>query len=295
MSNNKDAYYFSHDANALTDPKILAMRCDYGLEGYGLYWAIIEMMRNEETYRLNYSKNTFRAIKSLTNTTIEIEKYINDCINDYELFKVEDNKLFSNSLLRRMEDYDHKKTISRENGKKGGAPKGNQNAKKTKENNLKTTQNNQQVDLIQAETTQNNQSKVKKSKENESKENNSRSCNEPINFDTENLNDIIDFYNNNIGLITPYTLEILSDYAKDMDNDVIIYAMKRAVESNARNINFIKTVLNNWYKSGVKTLIQAQEENQHFKNKNKPIEETEEEKRARKLKELEEATKDDPK
>ena len=22
-------YYFSHDANALSDPKILAMRCDY--------------------------------------------------------------------------------------------------------------------------------------------------------------------------------------------------------------------------------------------------------------------------
>ena len=29
---NKDAYYFSHDSNALTDPKILSMRCDSGLE-----------------------------------------------------------------------------------------------------------------------------------------------------------------------------------------------------------------------------------------------------------------------
>ena len=32
MANNKDVYYFSHDANALSDPKILAMRCDYGIE-----------------------------------------------------------------------------------------------------------------------------------------------------------------------------------------------------------------------------------------------------------------------
>lgn len=31
---NKDVYYFSHDANALSDPKILAMRCDYGFESY---------------------------------------------------------------------------------------------------------------------------------------------------------------------------------------------------------------------------------------------------------------------
>lgn len=32
MANKKDVYYFSHDANALSDPKILGMRCDYGLE-----------------------------------------------------------------------------------------------------------------------------------------------------------------------------------------------------------------------------------------------------------------------
>lgn len=169
---NKDAYYFSHDANALTDPKILAMRCDYGMEGYGLYWAIIEMLRNEEKYKLDYDKNTFRAIKSLTNTTINIEKYMNDCIEDYQLFKLENNKFFSNSLLKRMEEYDHKKAISRENGRKGGAPKGNQNAKKSKEDNQETTQNNQQVDFEQPKTTQNNQSKVKESKVNKSKENN---------------------------------------------------------------------------------------------------------------------------
>lgn len=133
------------------------------------------MLRNEELYKLDYDKNTYRAITSLTNTKIDVEKYITDCINDYELFRLDDNnKFFSNSLLKRMEEYDHKKAISRENGKKGGAPKGNQNAKKNKQ---ETTQNNQQVDLEQAETTQNNQSKVKKSKVKESKENNNNILN----------------------------------------------------------------------------------------------------------------------
>ena len=36
---NKDAYYF----NALTDPKILSMRCDYGLERL---WFILGNIRN---------------------------------------------------------------------------------------------------------------------------------------------------------------------------------------------------------------------------------------------------------
>ena len=72
----KETYYFSHDSNAITDTKILNMRADYGLEGYGLYWAIIEMMRNEEDYQLELDKNTYRAIKTLTNTTIDVDKFV---------------------------------------------------------------------------------------------------------------------------------------------------------------------------------------------------------------------------
>lgn len=71
-----------------------------------------------------------------------------------------------------------------------------------------------------------------------------------------------------------------------MDLDVIIYAMQLSVESNSRNINYIKAILNNWSKKGIKTLIEAKEENNCFKSKNKQ-EETEEEKKARKVKELE--------
>jgi hypothetical protein len=40
----KDAYYFSHDTNARNDPKIAAMRQSYGVEGYGLYWIVVEML-----------------------------------------------------------------------------------------------------------------------------------------------------------------------------------------------------------------------------------------------------------
>ena len=43
MANNKDVYYFSHDANALSDPKILAMRCDYGIERI---WFVLGNIRN---------------------------------------------------------------------------------------------------------------------------------------------------------------------------------------------------------------------------------------------------------
>lgn len=114
----KETYYFSHDSNAITDTKILNMRADYGIEGYGLYWAIIEMLRNEEDYRLTLDNKTYRAIKTLTNTTIDIEKFINDCLKDYELFEQDDEKFYSNSLLRRMQEKEKKSVIAREKAEK---------------------------------------------------------------------------------------------------------------------------------------------------------------------------------
>lgn len=77
----------------------------------------------------------------------------------------------------------------------------------------------------------------------------------------DGLQQIIDFYNNNIGLITPYGLEILSDYAKEMPEDLIIYAMKISVEANKRTIQYIKAILNNWQKAGIKTLVDAKKDN----------------------------------
>ncbi len=113
MAAKKDVYYFSHDANALSDPKILAMRCDYGFESYGLYWAIIEMLRNESTFKLPLHKNTYRAIKMQTGTTIDVEKYLNDCINEYRddesgngLFNSDGKMFWSASLLRRLKKYE---------------------------------------------------------------------------------------------------------------------------------------------------------------------------------------------
>lgn len=76
---------------------------------------------------------------------------------------------------------------------------------------------------------------------------------------------VIDFYNNNIGLITPYGLEILSDYAKDMPKDLIIFAMKKAVEADKRTIQYIKGILNNWFKKGIKSVLEAEKEDANYK------------------------------
>lgn len=132
--------YFSHDSNALADIKISAMRCDYGLEGYGLFWAIIEMLRNEESYKLPLSKNTYRKIKIATGATIDIEKYLNDCINEYKevedgngLFNTDGKYFWSESLLKRMIKMEEVSAKRKKAGQRGAQGRW----KKTEESNDK--------------------------------------------------------------------------------------------------------------------------------------------------------------
>ena len=81
----------------------------------------------------------------------------------------------------------------------------------------------------------------------------------------DGLQDVIEFYENNIGLITPFGISLLEDYLEEMPKDLIILAMQKAVEADKRTIQYIKGVLNNWSKKGIKTVLDAQKEDENFK------------------------------
>ncbi len=40
----KNTYYFSHDYNAANDVKVLFLRQQLGMEGYGIYWYLVESL-----------------------------------------------------------------------------------------------------------------------------------------------------------------------------------------------------------------------------------------------------------
>jgi len=98
-----------------------------------------------------------------------------------------------------------------------------------------------------------------KEKDNEN-ENASDSC-------IDGLQEVVDFYNNNIGTITPYALEVLENYIKELNKELVIYAMQISVEANKKTIQYIKAILNNWQKAGIKTLVEAKEESSKRKTK----------------------------
>jgi len=44
----KEAFYFPHDCNAISDPKIMQLLSKCGMAGVGLYWVIIEILHSQE-------------------------------------------------------------------------------------------------------------------------------------------------------------------------------------------------------------------------------------------------------
>ncbi len=75
-------------------------------------------------------------------------------------------------------------------------------------------------------------------------------------------------YGDNIGLLTPATAELLFDYLKDMDKDLIIQAIKIASINNKRTGRYIQGILNDWSKKGFKTLLDVEQERTTNKKQN---------------------------
>ena len=125
-------------------------------------------------------------------------------------------------------------------------------------------QNNKQLNNSITNNQQTNNKQITTNK-NEKNDNNDKNITTIDDSRVDGLQQVIDFYNNNIGLITPYGLQVLSDYAKDMPEDLIILAMQKSVEADKRTIQYIKGILNNWFKKGIKSVLEAEKEDKNYK------------------------------
>lgn len=104
MITGKDTVYFPHDSNAKDDPKVMLMMSQLGLEAYGIYWILVEFLRDQPSYqaptvlldalsrRYGSSREKFEAV-----------------VTKFNLFEYNDLTFWSTSLQRRMEHFDIKK------------------------------------------------------------------------------------------------------------------------------------------------------------------------------------------
>ncbi len=106
----KDVHYFKHDADAHTDLMIKAMLKKYGWQGYGWWWYIVEKLRSQDRYQLEYTEVYFDSIaEDLKSETDEVKSFI-DSLVTYKLLKLTDQDdstyFYSPRLSKDMSHYD---------------------------------------------------------------------------------------------------------------------------------------------------------------------------------------------
>ena len=112
---NKDAYYFPHFCNARNDRKLRRVRKELGVEGYGIYFMILEVLREQKDFR--YPMDDIDLLADEFKTS---DQKVRVVICNYDLFQVDKNEqFFSPRFLEYLSPYLETKQRNRINGIKG--------------------------------------------------------------------------------------------------------------------------------------------------------------------------------
>ena len=134
--------YFNHDSNARNDIRIIKLRAKLGYTGYGLFWAVLEILFTEENKLCMKDYNSL-AFGLQCDVTI-----LKQVIEDFDLFVIEDDCFYSKRLYKHIEEINTK-------------------SKQAKENVLKRWNKDKNIQTNNNGITSKSKSKEKKNKEND--------------------------------------------------------------------------------------------------------------------------------
>ena len=91
------SFYFQHDYNSANDHKVLFLRQQFGIEGYGIYWYVIEQLAQ------NGGILPLKIIPVIAMQIQTTADKVNAVIKNYELFTIDDDLFFSARLMKQIE------------------------------------------------------------------------------------------------------------------------------------------------------------------------------------------------
>lgn len=255
--------YFSHDSNARNSDKLMKVRMKLGAEGYGIFFMLIERLREEEGYKSTIDYNTLAF-----DLRVDAEK-VKQVVEDYDLFKfTEDGKYFySDSFNERMEMMDLKRKKLAEAGKKGAEKRwGNKQGDSHPIATPKPSHSNPNSDLIAIDS---NKIKLNKIKLNKTKINKSKvvvaETNEAENLADEpattteqkQISDVLNFYENHFGMTSDYIRQSILKWCNDLNPELVKRALEISVEDNVLKFRYANAILVDWANKGIDTLEKA--------------------------------------
>lgn len=89
---------------------------------------------------------------------------------------------------------------------------------------------------------------------------------------------ISDYFQQEIGILSPNQFEQLSDYITitKMEVDVIKEAITRAADNSKRSFGYVNSILRNWRQNGILTMVKVDEEQRQFQSRKSKQEEVSE-------------------
>ena len=104
--------YFNHDSTARNDYRIISMRAKLGYEGYGVFWALLELLFTEEN-KICMSQYDILAYGLQCDPNI-----LKQVIEDFDLFVIEDGCFYSKRLNNHIDTINSKSLKAKENASK---------------------------------------------------------------------------------------------------------------------------------------------------------------------------------
>lgn len=109
--------YIPHPSNCRVSSTLTRMLMHEGVEGYGIYWMLLEMLRDCPSYKTFFFPESFAYAMHCN----DVEKVTRVC-RDYRLFEFDqEDNMWSPWLCEVMGEYDDRKQKLREAGRRGAA------------------------------------------------------------------------------------------------------------------------------------------------------------------------------
>ena len=233
-----------------------------GAEGYGIFFMLIERLREEEDYKSTVDYTTLAF-----DLRVDPEK-VKQVVENYDLFKItEDGKYFySDSFNERMEMMDVRAQQRKSKAKKAAEARWNKQSEDTSNAQalLKQCSSNAQALLNHANKIKLNKIKLNKTKINKSKvvvaETNEAEnlADEPATTtEQKQISDVLNFYENHFGMMSDYIRQSILKWCNDLNPELVKRALEISVEDNVLKFRYANAIMVDWDKKGIDTLEKA--------------------------------------
>jgi len=240
----------------------MKVRMKLGAEGYGIFFMLIERLREEEGYKSTIDYDTLAF-----DLRVEPEK-VKQVVENYDLFKfTEDGKYFySDSFNERMEKMDVRAQQRKSKAKKAAEARWNKQSEDTSITQAlpKQCSSNAQALLNHANKIKLNKIKLNKTKINKSKvvvaETNEAEnlADEPATTtEQKQISDVFNFYENHFGMMSDYIRQSIQKWCNDLNPELVKRALEISVEDNVLKFRYANAIMVDWDKKGIDTLEKA--------------------------------------